>query len=91
MALSAGGGVPVGAVSHDRGEDGLPLPVGVGLGLVAGRELLLASDGVVLAATGGGIGFGVEAQASQASVPCGGADLAELVADPLRCQAVSIG
>ena len=60
-------------------------------GLVAGREFLLAGGGAVVAATGGGIGFGVEAQAGQAGVPCGGADLAELVADPLGAQAVSIG
>ena len=41
VALGAGGGVPVGAVGHDRGEDGLALPVGLVQGLVAGRERLL--------------------------------------------------
>jgi len=84
VTLGAGGGIPVGAVGHDRGEDRLALPVGVLQGLVAGREVLLAGSGVVLAATGGGIGFGVEAHAGQVGVLCGGADLAELVADPLR-------
>src|SRR5580704_12386186 len=77
VTLSAGGGVPVSAVGHGRGEDRLALPVGVVQGLVAGREFLLAGGGVMLAATGGGIGFGAEPQAGQAGVPCGGADLAE--------------
>ena len=54
VALGAGGGVPVGAVGHDRGEDGLALPVGLVQGLVAGRELLLAGGGAVIAAVGGG-------------------------------------
>jgi hypothetical protein len=91
VALGAGGGVPVGAVGHGGGEDGLALPVGLVQRLVAGREFLLAGRGAVVAATGGGVSFGVEAKAGQAGVPCGGTGLAELVADPLRAQAVSIG
>ena len=50
VALGAGGGVPVGAVGHDRGEDGLALPVGLVQGVVAGREFLLAGGGAVVAA-----------------------------------------
>ena len=84
VALGAGGGVPVGAVGHGRGEDGLALPVGLVQGVVAGREFLLAGGGVVVAALGGGGGFGGGAQAGQAGLAGGGADLAELVADVLR-------
>ena len=84
VALGAGGGVPVGAVGHGRGEDGLPLPVGLVQGLVAGGEFLLAGGGVVVAALGGGGGFGGGAQAGQAGVAGGGADLAELVSDLWR-------
>ena len=51
VALGAGGGVPVGAVGHGGGEDGLALPVGLVHGLVAGGELLLAGGVVVVAAT----------------------------------------
>ena len=61
VALGAGGGVPVGAVGHDGGEDGLALPVGLVQGVVAGRELLLADSGVVVAAVGGGFGAGPQA------------------------------
>ena len=52
VALGAGGGVPVGAVGHGRGEDGLALPVGLVQGVVAGREFLLAGGGAVVAAVG---------------------------------------
>ena len=85
VALGAGGGVPVGPVGHDGGEDGLAVPVGLVQGLVAVAELLLLSGVVVLAAAGGGCGFGAGADGGQAGVPGGGADLAELVADVLGC------
>ena len=39
----------------------------------------------MLAAAGGGFGFGAGADGGQAGVPGGGADLAELVADVLGC------
>jgi hypothetical protein len=41
VALGAGGGLPVGAVGHDRGKDGLALPVGLLQGLVAAGQLVL--------------------------------------------------
>ena len=85
VTLAAGGRVPVGPVVHHGGEHGLALPVGLVQGLVAVAKLLLLDGVVVLAAAGGGGGFGVGAQAGQAGVPGGGADLAELVADVLRC------
>ena len=85
VALGAGGGVPVSAVGHDRGEHCLALPVGLVQGLVAGREFLLAGGGVVVAVLFGGGGFGTCAQAGQAGLEGGGADLAELVPDLLRC------
>lgn len=69
VALGAGGGVPVGAVGHDRAEDGLTLPVGLVQGPVAGRELLLAGGGVVVAAVADGCGLGAGAQAGQAGLP----------------------
>ena len=85
VPLGAGGGVPVGAVGHDGGEDVLALAVGVVQGLVAGGQLLLPAGLLVLAAAlGGGSGFGGGADGGQAGLPGGGADLAELVADVLR-------
>ena len=84
VALGAGGGVPVGAVGHDGGEDGLALPVGLVQGLVAGRECLLPGGGAGVAAGGGGLGFGAGAEAGQAGLAGGGADLAELIPDVWR-------
>jgi len=84
VALAAGGGIPVGPVGRDGGEDGLPLPVGLVQGVVATGEFLLPAGGVVLTAAGGGFGFGGGAEGGQAGGPGGGADLAELVADVLR-------
>ena len=81
LALGAGGGVPVGAVGHRLGEDGLALPVGLLQGLVAGGQLVLGRGVVVVAAVSGGAGLGGGAQAGQAGVPGGGADLAQLVPD----------
>ena len=81
LALGAGGGLPVGAVGHDRGEGSLAPPVGLLQGLVAGGQLVLGCGVVVVAALFGGAGVGGGAQAGQAGVPGGGADLAELVAD----------
>ena len=84
VALGAGGGFPVGAVDHGRGEYGLALPVGPVQGVIACREFLLAGGGGVVAATLSSGGFGGGAQADQAGLRCGGADLAELIADVLR-------
>src|SRR5207302_304822 len=81
VPLVAGGGVPVGPVGHDGGEDVLALAVGVLQGLVAGGQLSLLVGLVVVAALGGGAGVGGGAQGGQAGLPGGGADLAELVAD----------
>ena len=85
VASGAGGGVPVGPVGHGRGEYGLALPVGLVQGVEAGREFLLASGGagITALACGGGIGGG-GAQAGQAGLVGGGADLADLVPDVLR-------
>jgi hypothetical protein len=58
VAPGAGGGVPVVAVGHGRGEDGLALAVGVVQGLVAGRELVLAGGRPVVAVLADGGGFG---------------------------------
>ena len=52
--------------------------------MIACREFLLAGGGGVVAATLSSGGFGGGAQADQAGLRCGGADLAELVADVLR-------
>jgi hypothetical protein len=41
MTLVAGGGVPVGAVGHDGGEDGFAVAVGVAHGLEAGGQCVL--------------------------------------------------
>ena len=88
MALGAGGGVPVGPVSHRGGEHGLALLVGLVQGVVAVAELVLLGGVVVLAAAGGGGGFGAGPDGGQAGVPGGGADLPEFVADVLRCLAL---
>ena len=82
LSLGAGGGIPVRAVGHGGGEDGLALPVGLAQSLVAGREFLLARGGAGVAAVPGGGGFGGGVQASQAGLPGGGADLAELIPYP---------
>jgi hypothetical protein len=58
VALGAGGGFPVGAVGHGRGEYGLALPVSLVQGLVGGREFVLPGGGVVVAVLGRGGGFG---------------------------------
>jgi len=63
VALGAGGGVPVGAVGHDRGEHRLALPVGLVQGVVAARELLLAGGGAGVAAIERGCGLGAGAEA----------------------------
>jgi hypothetical protein len=81
VALGAGGVLPVDAVGHGLGEDGLALAVGIVQGLVAGGELSLAVGFVVVAALPGGTGLGGGAEAVQAGVPGGGADLAEFIAD----------
>jgi hypothetical protein len=91
VALVAGGGVPVGPVGHDGGEDGFAVPVGVVHGPVAGGQGLLPGGFFGLAAALGGFGLGSGADSGQAGVPGGGADLAELIPDVLRAQAVSRG
>ena len=75
--------LPVGAVGHRLGEHRLALPVGPLQGLVAGGQLVLGRGVVVVAALLCGAGLGGGAQAGQAGVPGGGADLAQLVADVL--------
>jgi hypothetical protein len=52
--------------------------------LVAARQVALAGSVVVVAALAGGAGFGGGAQAGQAGIPGGGADLAQLVPDVWR-------
>ena len=79
VAPGAGDGVPVGAVGHGGGEDGLALPVGLVQGVVASREFLLAAGGGRVAAALGGCCFGSGAQAGQAGLGGGGADLSELI------------
>jgi hypothetical protein len=61
VALGAGSVFPLGPVGHDGGEDGLAVAVGLVQGLVAGRQCLMAGGVGVLAAVGGGGGFGVGA------------------------------
>jgi len=85
VALLNGGFVPVGAVGHGGGEHVLALSVGVVQRLVAAGQLLLAGGLLVVAALLGGSGLGAGAQAGQVRIPCGGANLAQLVADPLGC------
>src|ERR1035438_9320783 len=53
--------------------------------LVAVPELLMPGGAVMVAAVAEGFGFRAGAGGGQAGVPGGGADLAELVTDPLRC------
>ena len=79
----ASGGFPVGAVGHCLGEYGFAVPVGPLQGLVAGGQLVLGRSAVVVAALGGGAGVGGGAQARQAGVPGGSADLAQFVPDIL--------
>ena len=81
LALDAGGGLPVGAVGHRLSEHGFALPVDPLQGLVAGGQLVLGRGVVVVAALGGGAGLGGGAQAGQAGVPGGSADLTKLVPD----------
>jgi hypothetical protein len=83
VALLAGGVVPVGPVGHHGGEDGFALAVGVVQSLVAAGQHLLLFGVFVAAATAGGAGFGGGAAAGQVGVPGAGADLAELITDPL--------
>jgi hypothetical protein len=83
VALVAGGVVPVGPVGHDGGEHLLALAVGVVQGLVAGGQLVLLGGAVVVAVAPGGLGLGGGADAGQAGVPGSGADLTELITDPL--------
>ena len=84
VALGAGGVLPVGAVGHDGGEDGLALAVGVVQDLVAASQGVLAGGLVVVAVSLGDLGVDAGPEAGQAGVPGAGADLAELIADPLR-------
>jgi len=84
VTLGAGGDVPVGPVGHDGGKHGLAVLVGLVQGLVAGGEIPLLDSAVVLVTICGGGGLGAGAQAAQAGLPGGGADLAELVADVPR-------
>ena len=60
-------------------------------GPVAGGQRLLLRSLVVVAVLPGGAGVGGGAEAAQAGVPGGGADLAEFVADKGGAQAVSTG
>jgi hypothetical protein len=83
VPLLHGGLLPVIPVGHGGGEYGLSLTVGVVQGLVAAGQLLLAGGFLVLTALLGGGGFGAGAEPGQPGVPCGGADLAELITDPL--------
>src|SRR5207249_5095247 len=83
LALGAGGVVPVGAVGHRLSEHGLALPVGPLQGLVADSQLVLGRGVVVVAALVGGAGLGGGAQAGQAGVPGGSADLTQLIPDIL--------
>src|SRR3974390_697273 len=83
MPLLGRGLLPVVPVGHGGGEHGLPLPVGVVQGLVAADQLLLAAGFGVVAALLGGGGFGAGTEPGQPGLPGGGADLAELIADPL--------
>ena len=50
MALGTSGGLPVGTVGHDRGEDRFALPVGPFQGLVFGGQRVLGRGVVVVAA-----------------------------------------
>jgi hypothetical protein len=84
VPLVAGGGVPVGPVGHDRGEDGLAVPVGVMHCLVAGGQDPVPTGLAGLAAALGGVGLGGGADGGQAGFLGAGADLAEFVADPRR-------
>ena len=65
VPLVAGGGVPVGAVGHDGGEDVLALAVGVLQGLVAGGQLSFPFGVVVVAALGGGAASAVARSAAR--------------------------
>jgi hypothetical protein len=91
LALDAGGGFPVGPVGHDADEDALAVPVGLLHSLVAGRQGLVPGRCLVMAGPFGGRSLGVGPGRGQAGFPRAGADLAELVTDPLRRQAVSTG
>ena len=83
VPLGAGGGVPVGPVGHDGGEGDLAFGVDVVQGLVAGGQFLLPTGLLVLGAALRGFGLGGGAGGGQAGLAGAGADLAELIADPL--------
>ena len=83
LPLLPGRGLPFRVVGHDRGEYSLALPVGLLQGVIAAGPLLVPDGLPVVAAQPGGAGFGGGAQAGQAGVPGGVADLAEFVPDVL--------
>ena len=88
VPLLHGGLLLVIPVGHGGGEHGFPLAVGVMQGLVAVGQLLLTSGFLVLTPLLGRGGFDAGAEPGQPGVPGGGADLAELITDPLgrpRC------
>ena len=93
VPLGAGGVLPVGAVGHDGGEHGLALPVGLAAGPGSWRPACASGWlGRWSPRCCGGAGVGGGAQAGQAGVPGGGADLAQLVARRTGgAQAVSTG
>ena len=91
LPLLPGRGLPFRPVGHDRGEHGLALPVGLLQGAITAGPFLFPGGLPVIAAAPGGVRLGGGAQAGQAGVPGGVADLAELVADPLRRPGVSTG
>ena len=84
LPLLPGRGLPFRPVGHDCGEDGLTLPVGLLQGAIAAGPFLFPGGLPVIAAAPGGVRLGGGAQAGQAGVPGGVADLAEFVPDPLR-------
>jgi hypothetical protein len=78
-----GGLVPVIPVGHGGREHRFSLAVGVVQGLVAAGQRLLAGGFLMVTALLGGGGFGADAEPGKLGVPGGGADLAELITDPL--------
>ncbi len=84
LALLPGCLVPVGPVGHGRREHGLAFTVGVVHGPVAGGQDLLPGGRLVVAASGGRLGFCLGPDRGQAGFLRAEADLAELATDPLR-------